>query len=57
MLMVGASEFRMQDRKDDLKGKMEILRKQEKEQEKKRMEHLQISNYIRDTLIKGLILN
>eukprot|EP00347_Sterkiella_histriomuscorum_P008402 403345231 len=54
--MVFATELKIAERKEEIKRRLELL-KMEKDQEKHRVEKLQIFNFIRDRIVRELLIN
>lgn len=54
--MVFATELKIAERKEEIKRRLDLI-KLEKDQDRLRLEKLQIFNYVRDTIVRSLIIN
>ena len=54
--MVYATELKIAERREEIKKRLEMM-KLEKELERQRIEKLQIFNFVRDTIVRGLLIN
>lgn len=54
--MVYATELKIAERREEIKRRLDMM-KSEKESEKQRIEKMQIYNFIKDTIVRGLIIN
>lgn len=54
--MVYATEVKIAERNNDIKKRLEFL-KMEKDKERMRIEKVQVYNFIKDVIIKGIIIN